>query len=124
MTRRLSIPRGAWPIVDRHLKGAEPSKRKLVVSFVGEHDFEGETVHCTPGVAYEWAWVWGRSVIILVKPGIDATQAVLGIFRWSPGGSRTGTYCPVLVDVESRQAAHVVQVSPRLMLEPATLDPQ
>lgn len=103
---RLALPRNAWRIAERL---PDVPTEPVVVSFVGEHAFAGETVFCDPGKAYEWAWAVGRKAVVLVRPGVDATQCIRGLFRWCQ-------LYPTLIDVERRAAASVIAIEPRLRL--------
>lgn len=112
------LPAGAWPIVRQLQAGAEPSSEPLLVSFVGSTSalgLDGETVHCLPGVAYEWVFAWRRQALVLVRPGMDVTQAIRGLFYWC------NPICPTIVDVVARKAAAIVQLEPKLVMQPVRL---
>lgn len=100
------------PLQPRNIAAADRAREhgdSLVVSFVGDTPWRLPTVYCDSGKTYLWECVRGLQVIVAVRPGVavlDALRELLALVD-----SATRGY-PVLVDVDAREVACVVEGSP------------
>ena len=78
----------------------------MIVSFVGETDWPNPHVYADSGVPYDWRFLAGLDVFIVTKPGIDASDAIRGIYAVLLLTSGIGY--PQLIDIERKQAACVI----------------
>lgn len=74
----MKLPRNAWPIADARAAGRRP-KDGVIVSFVGSVDFVNPVVYAEPGQRYDWAFLLGLDVLVLVKAGQDIGHALRSI---------------------------------------------
>lgn len=87
--------------------GLKP-EHPVIVSFVGTTGFDNPHAYADSGVRYDWRFVKGLAVQVFVKPGIDARDALERIFDEV---DLVQAY-PMLVDVERKQVAAVVENRP------------
>lgn len=73
----------------------------VIASFIGSTNFAEPHVFCGSGVRYDWRFLRGLQVAIVVKPGIDAQHAMRSVFEL------TEPY-PTLVDVERQVVGSLV----------------
>jgi hypothetical protein len=64
------IATGAQPILDARLKGMKPSGM-ILVSLVGEVPTPNHVVHAKAGTDYDWRWVHGLDVALVVDDSVD-----------------------------------------------------
>lgn len=81
----------------------------LVISFVGDSHLSNPTVFCDAGKRYDWSFIDGFLTIILFKPGMDLKDALPEILKRT---DVIGRGYPVLLDVERKQAACVIEGTP------------
>ena len=82
----------------------------LVVSFVGDVPWQNETVYCDSGRRYAWDFIRGLHVVVVVRPGVDALDALRSILERTDVVS--GSSYPVLVDVDAKEVAFIVDGRP------------
>lgn len=97
-------PQGARKIIDTRLRGNRPADA-IVVSFVGKLPWDLPTVYATCTTPYDWRFLVGLPVIIAVKPGVEARDAIEAIYRHAQ-------LYPTLADVERKQAASILELKP------------
>lgn len=102
------LPRNAWPIARARAEGMRPAGM-VVVSLVGDVPWPETTVYAEPGKRYDWRFLAGLPVAIVVRPGIEALRTIAEIFDLTV--PLRGGY-PWLVDIERRQLSSVVESSP------------
>lgn len=96
----------------RNVQAAQRARERgdaLIVSFIGDTDWSSPTVYCDSGVRYDWSFFAGLHAVIVVKASIDARHAMREILERS---DVIGVGYPVLLDVEAREAAMVVEGKP------------
>lgn len=98
------LPRNAQAIIDARAQGLKPAE-SVVVSFVGDTDFPGPHVYAEPATRYDWRFVTGLHVAIIVRPGIAAAHAMRSIFE-------VAMLYPTLIDIDRKQLAYIVEASP------------
>ena len=102
------LPRGARSIVEARLKGLRPAD-PVVVSFVGSVPWDNPTVYADAGASYDWRFLLGLPVMVVVKRGVQARDSLHAIFEMA------GLY-PTLVDIEAKKAASVITAKPLRLL--------
>lgn len=106
------LPRNAAGIlIARQQRGLRP-EGVIVVSFVGQTDFDCTHVLAYQGEEYDWRFLYDLPVMVVTKPGIDCLPAVRAIFD-------EAQLYPTLVDIERQRAASVIGNKP-LRLWPFT----
>jgi len=81
----------------------------LIVSFVGQTKYANAHIFADSGVRYDWGFIADKvHAIIMVKPGIDASDAIRGIFD----NSDPMLAYPTLVDVQAQHVACVIDGHP------------
>lgn len=112
----LPMPRNARAIVDARVGGLKPAEM-VIVSFVGETTWPNPHVFADSGRCYDWRFLHGLTAAIVVKQGIDARDAMVGVF------DETNIFegLPILIDPELEQAAYVVMNRP-IRLSPIDAD--
>lgn len=104
--------RSSAPRPPRNVAAAQRARdqdQALVVSFIGDTAWSNPTVYCDSAVKYDWSFIRGLHAVLIVKSGVDARHAMREIL------ARTDTIhagYPVLVDVERREVALVVEGQP------------
>lgn len=106
------LPDGALPIAQARQRGLKPAGN-VIVSYVGPTHWDAHHVFCESGVRYEWAWSEGLPLTIVVKPDINAMDAIKGCF-WSLYFLSVGY--PRIIDIEQRLVSHAVQLVPEPVL--------
>lgn len=104
--RRAAKARALYP--PRNARAADVARERgvaLVASFVGDTPWQAPTVYCDSGKSYDWESARGLHVIIAVKPGIDARNAMREILQRA---DTIKTGYPMLVDVERQEVACIV----------------
>lgn len=102
----LPMPDEAWRIASVRKQGYRPAG-SVIVSYVGETDWQGQHVHCISGKHYDWAWSRDLSIVIAMVPGCDISDALRGCF-W-PLAPEFLT----LIDVENQRVSHVIDLLPK-----------
>lgn len=68
----------AQPILDARLRGLKPAELVLV-SMVGHIDSENHVVRAIPGTAYDWRWVRGLELVMVVGERCDWADTLKAI---------------------------------------------
>lgn len=97
-------PRGSDAILQARMAGNRPAD-PVVVSFAGDTGWANPHVFAEPGVEYDWRFLVGLPVYIVVKPGIECREAIRAIY------AQAELY-PTLVDIEAQTAASVIDDKP------------
>ena len=81
----------------------------LFVSFVGDTEWSNPTVYCDSGKRYDWGFLAGQEVVVVVKAGTDPKDALSRILERSDT-IRVGY--PILLDIEMQELSCVVHGTP------------
>ena len=105
---------GTWParLLPRNIKAAQAARagdEPLFVSFVGDIPWPSPTVYCDSGSRYDWAFLAGLLVFVVVRAGTDASGAPSAILANS---DVAGKGYPMLVDLDQREVACIVHGRP------------
>lgn len=103
----MNMPSGARAIVKARTAGQKPADG-VIVSFVGQTDLEGHHVFARSGEVYDWRFLRGLDVSIVVKAGVDARDAMRRIFS----ETLPTTGYPWIVDTERKELAYLVRTKP------------
>lgn len=106
MTAR-PLPPGAHPIAQARQQGLKPDG-DVIVSFVGLTPWLAPHVFPKTGIQYDWDWSEELPLVIVMKPGIDASDAIRGCY-WPANPRQLLT----LIDIESRHVSYVVEMLPK-----------
>lgn len=106
----LPLPRNAKAILAAREQHKRP-ELPVIVSYVGDLNTPCPVVYADSGKRYDWDFLTGLSTAIAVRDGIDATDAIRGLFE------RMSMAYPVLFDAERKQCASVVRVRPKVLLQ-------
>jgi len=88
----------------------------LLVSFVGDTDWADPTVYCDTGARYDWSFVDARlNCWIFTRPGVDIAHTAAALLEQSHWGRHS---YPLLIDVQTRALAYVVDKPGGLGLMP------
>jgi hypothetical protein len=105
--RRRAAPRVRTAPKPRNLAAVQRARDRevaLIISFVGDAPWPNPTVHCDPGVRYDWSFLDADDeCVVLVRPGLDVRHALGEIYRY------TRLSEPIVIDTEAREAAWLVQ---------------
>lgn len=104
----LPLPRNASAIAAARQGGLRPAK-PIVVSYVGDTPWDNPTVYADSGQRYDWSWAKDLEVQIVVKPGVDATDAVDSLF------DPFATSYLGLIDIERKHVSFVVSLDPPVL---------
>lgn len=107
MSDRLPLPTGAAPIEQARLSGRKPVA-PVIVSYVGDTPWDAHHVFCRSGVRYRWGWSENLELAIVVKPGVDAMDAIRGCY-W-PADSQ---HLTAVIDIHGRKVSYIVQMLPK-----------
>lgn len=108
----MKLPRNASSIVRGRERGVRPAD-PVVISFVGDTGWENPHVYADSGEVYDWSFLIGLRVLIVVKPGIECQQTIRDIFAaCSVYRDRLGMFYPTLIDIESQTVASIFEVHP------------
>lgn len=110
MNTPLPLPRGAARIAEARARHQKPAGA-VIVSFVGDTPWDAYHVHCEPGKRYRWDWSELLRLVIVVAPGIDASDAIRGCF-WPENPSDFLT----LIDIQRQQVSCVIRLLPKPVL--------
>lgn len=102
----LPMPNNAWEIERVRKQGYRPAST-VIVSYLGETEWQGPHVFCESGKRYAWDWSRDLSIVIVLCPGVDATDAIRGCF-WPMAPNLL-----TLIDVERMAVAHVLGLLPK-----------
>lgn len=81
----------------------------LLVSFIGDTPWAAPTVYADSGKRYAWSFIAGLHVVVVVRAGVDSTDALRSIFDHT---DLVETGYPVLIDVDTQEAACVHENNP------------
>ncbi len=112
MSAHLPIPQGAWPIAQARQQSLKPADG-ILVSFVGPTPWDAHHVFPESGKRYDWSWAAGLEIHVVVKPGIDATDAINSLY--DPFNTQT---LLGLIDIERKQVSYVCALLPEPVLWP------
>lgn len=106
MTSQLPLPSGAQPIAEARQRGQKPAEG-IFVSYVGLTPWDAHHVLPEPGKLYDWSWGLGLQIHIVVKPGIDAKDAIHNLYDpfnpdWLLG----------IIDIERKAVSFVLSMNP------------
>lgn len=111
MSARLPIPQGAWSIAQARQQCLRPADG-ILVSFVGPTPWDAHHVFPESGKRYDWSWAEGLEIQIVLKPGIDATDAINNLF------DPMNKTLLRLIDIERKQVSDVCALLPKPVLWP------
>ena len=77
------IAPGADAIIQARMRGYKPSDT-VVVSLVGSFALKNPVVTADPGKQYDWRWLKGLDVALMIATGIDWKQVAFEIKRAEP----------------------------------------
>lgn len=106
------FPRGAGEIARARKSGFRPAQ-PVIVTYVGDTEWDGVHVHCESGQRYDWAWSEELPLVIAMRPGVDAMDAIRGCF-WPCNAHQFLT----LIDVDRKLVSYVVGLLPKPKLWP------
>lgn len=106
MNQRLELPHGAHPIAQARQRGLKPADGVLV-SFVGPTPWQAHHVFAESGKRYDWSWSDGLQIHVVLKPGIDATDAINNLFDPFNTEHLLG-----VIDIERKAVSFVVTMNP------------
>jgi len=109
-SEHLPLPSCAHQIEQARKQRLRPAGN-VIVSFVGLTPWDGYHVHCESGKRYRWAWSEDLPLVIVMKPGIDAGDAIRGCF-W-PANAHT---LLTLIDIERQRVSFVTALLPKPVL--------
>lgn len=105
---RQFAPRNARAVVDLIARKKLKYGSRVVVSFVGDTPIQDAPhVYADSGRRYDWSFLFGLQVEIVVRPGVDCAHAVAAIF------DQAQLY-PTIIDYESQVVGSVVERSGRV----------
>jgi hypothetical protein len=106
----LPVPAGAAVIERARAQGLRPADA-VIVSYAGDTPWDAHHVFCESGRRYRWGWSEDLELVIVVAPGIDATDAFRGCFWPANAGCFT-----TVIDIERKQVASIVRMLPKPVL--------
>jgi hypothetical protein len=93
----LLIPRNTRAIEQLRADGQLPPWSPIVVTFIGTTDLIAPHLYVDPGKRYDWTVARELYCTIVVRPGIDASNAIKALYDMARPGFK-----PALVDFESK----------------------
>jgi hypothetical protein len=93
-------PRGAERIIGA-MKDGKQWRDNVVITYVGPTNYDHLHIYPEPGKRYDWRFLLFTPCYVVVRPGIDAQDAVLAI-------SECCAPYACLVDVELQDMAYVL----------------
>lgn len=109
MKRFLPKPRGAWRVEQAYPQGKpNDAATPVLVSLCGPSaPWDGLVVEADPKREYDWTFLKGRYVAVVVRAGIDATPTVRALFPL------VMPYL-MLADADKMRTAAVMTLTPKL----------
>lgn len=113
MSQKSWMPRNAAPILNLRLQGKAPAFG-VVVSYVGDTPYQGLAhVFCDSGRRYDFGFLAGLQAIIVVRPGVDASDAIRKLWKLYLEESTPLDGFPILVDIQTERLAWISSDNPR-----------
>lgn len=109
MNANLPLPQGALPIAQARQRGLKPAGG-ILVSFVGPTPWDAHHVFAESGQSYDWDWSVGLEIHVVLKPGIDAIDAINHLY------DPFNTTLLGLIDIERKRVSYVSSLVPKPVL--------
>ncbi len=106
MSYGLKPPPGAASVIESRER-MDFREGPVIVSYVGTTPWDAPHVHCTSGQDYDWEWAWGLELCVVLKPGVNARDAILNCFQRC-----TLDRFLTLIDIERKLVSYVVCLMP------------